>query len=82
METNCDRMVMTMPLTYAAPGSSGGWKASGAISPLASPVHEGTFVPSAGDAVIPSVRRDRQRHPVINFSTNDVPGTRPWSPPA
>ena len=82
MDSYRDHVVATMPLTYADPGASGGWKASGALAPMAPPVHEGIFVPVAGDAVTPSARRDRRSLAQMNPSTNDVPGTRTWSPPA
>jgi hypothetical protein len=81
METKTDRMVEMMPFTSVERGASGGWKASGARAPMAPPVHEGTVVPTAGDASS-WAHRDRQSLALINPFTNDVPGTRPWSPPA
>ena len=81
MEIYRDYVAVTMPLTYAAPGASGGWKASGVRADLASPVHEGTLVPVAGPASS-WAHRDRRSLALINPFTNDVPGTRTWSPPA
>ena len=96
METNTDRMVVLMPLTDFAPGASGGWKASGALAPLARPMHEGTGLPSVrgfagrreprGSASEMRINVPDSDLPIINVVTtnftNDVPGTRSWSPPA
>ena len=96
METNTDRMVVLMPLTDVAPGASGGWQASGALAPLAPPVHEGTGLPSVrgfagrreprGSASEMRINVPDSDLHIINVVTtdftNDVPGTRSWSPPA
>ena len=95
METYRDRIAVTMPTSYAGPGTPGAWQSSGAAAPRVLPVHEGTGLPSVGGlagrrAARGSAPERRITVPgsdlhiidaVTTDFTNDVPGPRTWSPP-
>ena len=95
METYRDRIAVTMPTSYAGPGTPGAWQSSGAAAPRVLPVHEGTGLPSVrgfagrrelrGSAAEMRINVPDSDLPIIKVVTtdftNDIPGTRSWSPP-
>ena len=95
MKTCHDSIVAMVPLTYAHPGATFGWRARGAVAALVLPGHEGTPVPFASTAFrhassdfTPEARitaltidvHTIDDHTVTPDQFTNVPG-RTWSPP-
>lgn len=89
----CRSSIVAMPLTYAHPGATFGWRARGAVAALVLPGHEGTPVPFASTAFrrassefTPGMRitaLTADVHTIDDLTPEqftNVPG-RTWSPP-